>query len=452
MSPTTSPTSGSRVRPRRNRRYDRDPMRTVLLRSGLFLVVFGAVAWFCLSTYNGVPGRSYEYVEALVPRTGNLISHDPVRLAGRRIGQVKTVTATPEGDARIRLQLEDGTKLPTDSTVLLRANGLLGARYVEIVPGRSSRMLAAGEPIRAGEESLTYGVTEALDVFDRETRGALGGLLADGGRGVMGQGRLLNDAVRRGGDAIGPFDRMAALLRRQPAANARLLPALAGMMRPLDANRQEVGDLLAAAPGALQPFVDRRDAVRRMLDEAPSSLAAADRGLGRSRLLLTAARSLADAANRTLPRAPGGLRAAAALLRESPEPLRRTDDLLESAGPAVPAVLRVTGAADPILEPLHETLSDANVIVDQLAPYGCDIENFGAVFRSMTGLGGFGEGPNGPAMGFRLQAVAPPAGEVLSFKDGTGIMHRDGYPEPCKYLSRPYTSITKAGILGGGGR
>jgi hypothetical protein len=86
--------------------------------------------------------------------------------------------------------------------------------------------------------------------------------------------------------------------------------------------------------------------------------------------------------------------------------------------------------------------------VARLGRYGCDIENFGVVFRSMTGHGGTGEGPIGPAMAFRLQTVPPSAGEVAGMKDDSGVVVRDGYPEPCKYLSTPYPPDSPR--LGGG--
>jgi hypothetical protein len=51
-------------------------------------------------------------------------------------------------------------------------------------------------------------------------------------------------------------------------------------------------------------------------------------------------------------------------------------------------------------------------------------------------------------MAFRLQTVPPSAGEVAGMKDDTGIVVRDGYPEPCKYLSTPYPPNSPR--LGGG--
>jgi hypothetical protein len=86
-------------------------------------------------------------------------------------------------------------------------------------------------------------------------------------------------------------------------------------------------------------------------------------------------------------------------------------------------------------------------VLTTVAPYGCDIINFATIFRSMTGFGGGGgEGPNGPAMAFRLQVIAPMVGEAARVADPAGLVHRDGYPAPCTYLSKPYTSATNVRV------
>jgi hypothetical protein len=90
-------------------------------------------------------------------------------------------------------------------------------------------------------------------------------------------------------------------------------------------------------------------------------------------------------------------------------------------------------------------------MVTRLGRYGCDVVNFGAVFRSMTGLGGTGEGPGGPAMEFRLQAIPPSAAEAAGISDHSGLVTRDGYPAPCKYLASPYPA-TPARVRAAGGR
>jgi phospholipid/cholesterol/gamma-HCH transport system substrate-binding protein len=427
---------------RRGRRFDRDSHTKVIVRGLAVVGLLAALFYLAVKAYDGVPGKSYDYVEASLPEVGNLIPHDPVRLGGKRVGQVSSIGAGGDGRALVRLQLDGGTDLTSDTRILLRANGLLGARYVELLPGRSRRPLA-GKVIRGNENTLTYGVTEALDVFDRDTRGALRNMVGELGTGVLGQGRALNEALDQGGDAIVPFQRLIRRVLDQPGALERLLPSLDSALRPLEASRRPLSRLPKAAADGLRPLADEEAAVRGTLREAPSTLAAADNGLSRGRVLLAAARSLAVESTRTLPAAPGGLRAAAALLRESPRPLARARSLLRTARPAVPALLRVTSGASPLLTPLRELFSDLTPISRQVGRYECDIENFGAVFRSMTGLGGFGDGPNGPAMGFRLQVAAPVPTEALSVKDTTGLARREGYVEPCKYLSKPYLVVAR---------
>src|SRR5207253_997437 len=144
--------------------------------------------------YNGVPGRSYSTVYVEVPQIGNLLQHDQVRIAGVRVGQVERRSITPDGHTRLALQLEPGVSLPADTTVAIRASGLLGARYVQLVPGRSTRVLASGSTIRAPGSSITIGLPEALDTFDAQTRGALGSTLGELGTGLLGHGTQLNDA------------------------------------------------------------------------------------------------------------------------------------------------------------------------------------------------------------------------------------------------------------------
>lgn len=433
---------------RRTRRHDSDPVRVVLTRGLLGVALIGAFLYLAVSAYDGVPGRSYDYAEASLPEVGNLITNDPVRIAGKRVGQVSSIETGEDGRAVVRLQLQDGTDLRKGTGIRLRANGLLGARYVELLPGRGGEPLG-DERIQGDEDTVTFGVTEALDTFDAETRGALRSTLGEVGTGLLGQGRPLNDALRVGGDAIVPFQRLMRRLTAQPGALERLLPSLDAGITPLDADREALVDLFAATADGLRPFAEEDEALRATLREAPGSLAAADAGLARGRALVAEARNVAVQANRTLGGAPGGLRAAAALLRETPRPLRRTSELLDAAKPAVPAALALTKAADPLLQPLREAFSDLTPMSRQIARYECDITNFGAVFRSMTGFGGFGDGPNGPAMQFRLQAVAPVPTEALSLKDTTGLVRREGYVEPCTYPAKPYPAIERPSLGGG---
>jgi ABC-type transporter Mla subunit MlaD len=436
------------VRTRRTRRSDRPDHTRIFLRGTLTTLVLLALGYIAVTSYSGVPGKRYDRLAVEVPRVGSLIVHDLVRVRGERVGQVREISPGPDGAVRLELQLERGTAVPADSRVVLRANGLLGARYVEIVPGHSASTLASGALLRGGASSLTFGVTDALDTFDVATRGGLGELIGGLGQGLLATGEALNRALSDGAGAIVPARKLfAALADERPALDA-LIPALDRAAGTLDRNRIGFGRLLRPAAVALMPFARERGAVQNSLRQAPASLRAASTGLAAGRHLLDAVHALADDARPALSRAPGGLRATTALLREARAPVDRAERLVDAVAPTVPAALRLTAALRPLAQPLVAAFDDVRTVADRAAPYSCDIVNFAAVFRSMTGLGSIGEGPVGPAMQFRLQAAITPPEEALGTTKISGLVKRIGYPEPCRFLATPYPILSRPKLAG----
>jgi hypothetical protein len=223
------------------------------------------------------------------------------------------------------------------------------------------------------------------------------------------------------------------------------------MMAPLDDRRVQIARLFGVTADAFAPIPEHRAATQATLDEAPGALAAADSALGETRTLLRSVRTFAQEAHRTLPLAPAGLRELRALLDEAPAPLDRANKLLAAAKPAVPGALAITTALAPVLRPARQLLDRVRPMLDTIAPHQCDIENFGAVFRDMTGYGSNAPGgPGGPPGEFRLQAVTPTGFENLGLSDPTGLTRREGYATPCQYLSEPYPILPSPGSLLGG--
>lgn len=405
----------------------------------LVVLTFGA-----LKAYDGVPFKGYKKLYVEVPEVGNLRDHDQVRIAGRRIGQVQKLTITRDGRARAQLQIEPSTgDLPKDTTVSIRAAGLLGARYVEFTPGRSTEKLEDGATLRGGPNAKTYGVPEFLNTFDAQTRVGLAGMSKELGTGLMGNGQALNDGLRLAAPAQQPFQSIIEAIKARPGALDRFAPAFASALSPLDANRAGIVEQLRPTADALRPFQTHRDAMRTTLDVAPASLRAADTGLGQGRALLAATRVLSESVNGTLPSAPAGLRAAERLLRQAPPTLPATKELLAAIEPAVPDTLQITKAVRPILKPVGEALDSLLPLNKRVGDYHCDIANFGAVFRSMTGFsspGAQGDSQHrqgGGAGQFRLQ-VTPSPDELLSLESSgaaDSLAPRDPYPEPCKYVT-----------------
>jgi phospholipid/cholesterol/gamma-HCH transport system substrate-binding protein len=429
---------------RTGRRRDTASPARVLTTAAISVVVVAVLVALSLSIYQGVPWVNYETIYATVPQTGDMLPHDPVRIAGVRVGQVSGISVDAQGSALLTLQLDPGTKLPTGTGFQIRADGLLGARYVQLVPGPGPGLLHSGITLHGGVNSITYGVPDALNVFNRRTRGALGADVTSLGQGLLGRGTALNGTIHQiAAESTAAQQLIAGLVG--PGHLQALVPSLNSLLNPLYTARADIGALLAPAAASAQPFVDQRSAVRAALDALPGALDSANAGLSNGNRLLDAANSLATQVSRVLPLAPAGLAATTTLLKTSHPALVRTRSLLVSVGPAVPAVLQITGALRPLLPRLGQTLGTATPALNQVAPYGCNIENFGAVIRSMTGFGAAAEpgGPGGPAMAFRLQVIPASPSQMLGIGDTSKLFKRDGYYAPCQYLASAYPTTLK---------
>jgi phospholipid/cholesterol/gamma-HCH transport system substrate-binding protein len=140
--------------------------RLSLVVGAFFLLALGgfAVIILSLSARTGVWTRHYD----LVARFGDvkgLIGSAPVRLAGKRVGRVKSVSFDAQDLDRPRLLVtmqvdrEVQERIRTDSVATIGSSGLLGDRVIEISMGtRRGEMLRDGDEL-ASVDPLDLNVT-----------------------------------------------------------------------------------------------------------------------------------------------------------------------------------------------------------------------------------------------------------------------------------------------------
>jgi len=437
----------ARTRPRRRRR-DHPPARVTLLRGMLVFLIAGLLGLQLLRLYNGVPTTDYKEVYVSAPLVGNLLSHDAVRVAGKRVGQVLKIDVGSDGQPRVKLQLNPGTKLPADTQVRLRANGLLGARYVELVPGKSTEMLADHAVIRGDERSYTYGLPEAIDVFDSATRKGAQETIGGLGAGMLGNGAGLNNLLKIARARTPQFEEiMRGILARKGSAE-RLLPATDAAFVNFERNTRYIEPWTRALGDALVPFIAEREATRSTLQQAPPALASMNSGLGRGVKLLTALRHLSTAAADTLPPMPRGVRALSTLLETGRIEATRLDGFIGQARAGLNAPYDLLPHTPPVRPRVAEVLKNIRPLLQELSDHSCDFRNGAATLRSMTGFEQAGTSQLGPLMAFRLQAVVPGADGIGLGGAGT-LMKRAGYPADCTYDSKPYPQFTGTGTRRG---
>lgn len=135
-------------------------------RSGVFETLVGAgviaaAAGFLVYAY-GAAGRSvgkssYD-IEAIFGRIDGVAVGAEVKIAGVKIGTVKSLALDPlTYEARLALAIERGVDIPDDSVAKVASEGLLGGAHISIEPGASEDMLAAGDQL-----ILTQGSVDLL--------------------------------------------------------------------------------------------------------------------------------------------------------------------------------------------------------------------------------------------------------------------------------------------------
>lgn len=98
-----------------------------------------------------------------------------VQIAGIKVGSVKGIAYDPEtGKAVVTMALKDEYrgKIPVDSRVLLKTKGLVGDKYVAILPGKpNARKLKSGEEMTLVTEPVnTQKVMENMEIISQDLK------------------------------------------------------------------------------------------------------------------------------------------------------------------------------------------------------------------------------------------------------------------------------------------
>ena len=85
----------------------------------------------------------------------------PVRFAGVDAGMVKDIgvfydSTEQKTKVQVDIWLEAGTEVPADSTVWINQLGLLGEKYVEIIPGQNQNQLLEPGAMLIGEDPISF--------------------------------------------------------------------------------------------------------------------------------------------------------------------------------------------------------------------------------------------------------------------------------------------------------
>ena len=410
------------------------------------LAIALALTWFALVAPRGVPGVSYYELDAEFANAANVGVGSDVRVSGRRVGQV-TDTRLHAGRATLSLQLASSEgPLRSDSRARIALKGLLGAKFVEITPGRTGQELESGATLTTRQTSTAVELLDVAQALDAPHRRRLQHTVRGLGAGFLGRGEDANETLRAAPDVLADTTSWTSAVLEREGAAARLNPSAASAAEAFDPVRQELAEGFRPAARVMQAFADRRDAVRRTLEAAPPALAALREGLDAATPLLDETAGLARATTRLTRRAPAALRETRLLLREAGSPLQRTEPLLRSLAASVPSTLRLLDRLAPVAAPAGRALRNSQPQLVELGRRPCDLFRMARNWRSLLGYGvapGSGDplgnldddaGGLGGLNSLRTLAISPKSTDALTVDAPAPAGSRppnNAYPGPC---------------------
>ena len=130
-----------------------------LLGAIVLIVAIGFLV-FAYNTSQVERDGGYELI-ARFDKVDGLEPGSDVRISGIKVGTVIDQTLDPETyRAEVRFSLRDDVQLPADTSAAVVSNGLLGGKYLALVPGGDIEMLQPG-----GEVTLTQSAVNLEDLI-----------------------------------------------------------------------------------------------------------------------------------------------------------------------------------------------------------------------------------------------------------------------------------------------
>jgi phospholipid/cholesterol/gamma-HCH transport system substrate-binding protein len=335
------------------------------------LSVFGLLLFLWIAFGGTTPLKPQGYrFKAAFPEAALLVNEAEVRMAGIRVGKVKSKQLAP-GANRVLAEIEldnEFAPIPRDTRAILRQRSLLGETYVELSPGDAeSGELPDGGTLPGTQVAETVEFEELFSSFDPETRRAFQDWLQEAGIAVGGEyAQDFNDSLgnfatfaEAGADLLRPLDRQELALRRVIRDTGRVFGAASeqeGALQGLIVNGNRTFAALASRDEALAETFEVFPTFER---ETQATMARLERFARDTDPLVRLLREPADDLAPTL-------RDLGDLAPDLEQLFRDVDPLIDASQTGVPAAERFLEGAEPVLEAAHVFLPEVNPILAYL--------------------------------------------------------------------------------------
>jgi phospholipid/cholesterol/gamma-HCH transport system substrate-binding protein len=144
-----------------------------LLGAAVLVVAIGFAVWAYGRSNAGDPG-GYT-LSAKFDRVDGLEIGGDVRISGIKVGKVLAQQLDPQTyRAEVRFSVRQGIELPSDSSAAIVSTGLLGGRYLALVPGGDDVLLEDGGTITLTQSAVNLEDLIGQYIFSQGSSGSQG--------------------------------------------------------------------------------------------------------------------------------------------------------------------------------------------------------------------------------------------------------------------------------------
>jgi phospholipid/cholesterol/gamma-HCH transport system substrate-binding protein len=143
--------------------------------TGLVILVIAAVFLvYALGRAQAIGGSGY-LLKAQFSDIGGLTVGSNVEIGGVTVGHVVDASLNPQTYAAVvTVRINNGVKLPEDTSASISSEGLLGGNYVGLSPGGSDTMLAPGQSFQVTQSAINLESLLGQFIFNMGKSGSSG--------------------------------------------------------------------------------------------------------------------------------------------------------------------------------------------------------------------------------------------------------------------------------------
>jgi phospholipid/cholesterol/gamma-HCH transport system substrate-binding protein len=249
------------------------PARSIAERPSLIAriaaagALLGAVLLVVLVLFSS--GSTYT-LRANFQDAGGLVSGDDVLIGGAKVGSVKSISLTPDGQAQVVMGLDGSANRMPDGTVArIYENSLSGIanKYVVLEPGAGPGDIPDNGVIRSDHTYASVNLDQLFDTLDPLTRQGLRGFIRGEAASIQGRAAQGNRTLQYLSPALSSTANVTAELARSEPTFDSLLVKGAQTMQLLGARTAQLSQLVSNTNATTGAIASQSQALEQALSQ-----------------------------------------------------------------------------------------------------------------------------------------------------------------------------------------